>query len=324
MKILAMPADKTGCAYFRMALPLNALKLAGGHTLATGGVYDVRNFDIMVGQRVCRPEVSEEWQRLAAHKSRDYRMVFELDDDLWHIDPLNTMAYEYFHRGKLNRMAENIRVSDLVTVSTEVLADWVYQWNTNVIVLPNMIDGAMLHHQPVRPTAFVAGFGGSASHSVDWKFCGKGISRFLRQNKDAWLMFVGSEFSEYISKDVWPQLVFSQWAETVQSYYRKMKFTVGVAPLAPSLFNQSKSDLRILECSALGIPMVASDYEPYLPWKDAVLFAHNEADWARQLRAMKNDPDMRTELAAKGKAIAATRTINGHWQDWEDAYQSVL
>src|ERR1017187_8624606 len=125
-----MPADKTGCAYFRMALPLNALKLAGGHTLATGGVYDVRNFDIMVGQRVCRPEVSEEWQRLAAHKSRDYRMVFELDDDLWHIDPLNTMAYGYFHRGKLNRMAENIRVSDLVTVSTEVLADWVYQWNT--------------------------------------------------------------------------------------------------------------------------------------------------------------------------------------------------
>ena len=318
-----MPADKTGCGYFRMALPLNAMKLSGGHTLVSGGVHDVRSFDIMVGQRVCRPEVSEEWQRLA-NQARNYRMVFELDDDLWHIDPLNTAAYDYFHRGKLTRMADNIRVADMVTVSTEALADWVYQWNENVVVLPNMIDGAMLHHPPARPADFVVGFGGSASHSIDWKFCGKGITRFLRQNKDAWMMFVGSEFSEYIGKDVWDQLVYSAWAETVQSYYRKMKFTVGVAPLASSLFNQSKSDLRLLECSALGIPMVASDYEPYLPWKDAVLFAHNEQDWARHLRALKNDVAMRDELAAAGKAIAAERTINKHWIDWEAAYKTLL
>jgi hypothetical protein len=46
-------------------------------------------------------------------------------------------------------------------------------------------------------------------------------------------------------------------------YLKQLRFDVGLAPLAPTLFNAFKSDLKLLEYSGAGIPWLASAAFPY-------------------------------------------------------------
>jgi hypothetical protein len=92
--------------------------------------------DVIVGQRVCQPGATVRWQQMA--REGRCALVYEIDDDLLDVDPSNGPAWSFFSRPEIRaNVIRNIVLADLVTVSTEPLADVVSQWNRNVVVLPD-------------------------------------------------------------------------------------------------------------------------------------------------------------------------------------------
>jgi hypothetical protein len=87
---------------------------------------------------VCQPGATVRWQHLA--REGRAKLVLEIDDDLLDVDPSNGPAWSFFSRPEIRaNVIRNIEVADLVTVSTEPLAEVMSKWNRNVTVLPNYV-----------------------------------------------------------------------------------------------------------------------------------------------------------------------------------------
>jgi hypothetical protein len=99
-------------------------------------------------------------------------------------------------------------------------------------------------------------------------------------------------------------------------------FDVGLAPLARTAFNRSKSDLRLLELAALGIPWLATDHGPYSVegeaeggWRVA-----RPGGWREGLTQLSGSAGARDELREQGRAWARLRTVTEILPFWLDAY----
>jgi glycosyltransferase involved in cell wall biosynthesis len=276
--------------------------------------------DVIVGQRVASPDASRLWQALCA-KGRSL-MVSELDDDLWNIHPSNAKAYKVFTPELLGNLQRNIEVSDVVTVTTDALAERVSQWNRNVVVVPNRIPAWLLEHQRPRRDEFTVGWAGSPSHEMDWTDVGSQIGRFLKRNPAVGMHLMGASFKSMLSWDR-SRVRLDRWIDSLPDYYRALDFDVALAPLLPHVFNRSKSNIRLVELAALGIPVVASNSGPY---EDASLhgargfLVNADHEWGSYLRHLVQDDDLRTEMGRNGRRWAAGHTVEGNLDSWLGAW----
>lgn len=324
MKIKGFARQFDGGGYYRMRLPLDELAKHGHETSYEPARSDLaaHDADIVVGQLIGGhnyPAVIHQWWR---QLFRDSKLVYELDDDPFEIECHNPAAAAYGSRVAQDSIAHCIEIAALVTASTEPLAEQMRKINPNVVVLKNRIDEHMLSIERPRRDKLTIGWAGGASHREDIKVCSYGLRKTL-ERFDVEAHFIGPDFTDLIRKPV----RHTPWCATTTDYYRLLDFDIGLAPLAPTVFAQSKSHIKALEYAALGIPVIASDVAPY---RDFVIdgvtgwLVRRDHEWAVRLRELICDEAMRTEMGAKAKALAAEWTIQNGWQEWESAYRSVL
>lgn len=113
----------------------------------------------------------------------------------------------------------------------------------------------------------------------------------------------------------------------MDAYLRSVDFDIGLAPLRPSIFNRSKSALKVLELCGLGIPYVASEAGPYpefAPDGAAGYLVARPHEWATALRMLVEDEGMRAEMAVRARELGRQHVIEDHAVEWERAYQTVL
>jgi glycosyltransferase involved in cell wall biosynthesis len=103
-------------------------------------------------------------------------------------------------------------------------------------------------------------------------------------------------------------------------------FDIALAPAAPTNFFRAKSDLRWLEASALGIPVIA-DPEVYPEVEDGVTGFHAATpdEAGSLLRALVSDPGLRSRVGAAAREhVAATRRIELMAEQWRTALTAVV
>jgi glycosyltransferase involved in cell wall biosynthesis len=285
-------------------------------------VEDVLDADVMVGQRIAAEPVLPEW----VHRRRLTPVVYELDDDIWAIDVANPALSAYLNP-QVGDAAERFIVrSDLVTVSTVPLAEKVSRWNRNVLVIPNRIDRAVLDlpRPERRSDRVVVGWTCSTSHTTDLYSVAAEWRDFFQGRPDVELHIVGVDYRPMLEL---PDVRFTPWRQDLLEYYRGIDFDIGLAPLAPLPFNDSKSAIKALEYAARGIPVVASAVGPYPEFvQDGVtgFLVRDLEEWGKRIGELVDDPAMRAEMGANARRVAEGWTVQDHWQDWERAYASVL
>ncbi len=254
--------------------------------------------------------------------------MFELDDNLWAIDPSSnpmTKAF-YGHPEVRQNLVDNIKAADLVTVSTEPLGDVVRRWNPNVVVLPNTIPNELLEWRHGRYLdRFTLGWQGSPTHDGDWKQCSNPVERWFRTAVKAGnpveFHTIGALPAGF--PGIHPHR-HTEWKDAMREYYRVIDWDVALAPLRPSVFNRSKSDIRVLEAAAMGIPVIASDVVAY---RDSVVheqtgyLVKQPGDWGRFLTELAHEPEMRMAMEQNARVWAATRTTKAAGHLWWEAYQ---
>lgn len=327
--------DGSGCAWYRIILPLTELGKHGHDvTLADASAQDQPKFtsnqvaghDLVVGQRWDSPAGMGGWRRLRAHS----RLVYELDDDVWAVEPVNWAAYSKYSRADVqDAVAHSAQVADLVTVTTEPLAEVMREHNPNVAVLPNCIPGWVcdLPREPcARPSV---GWMGGASHGTDMGVIASSVRRFLdRPQFSGWdARLVGVDYRPTIRHD---RALFTPWTHVVaepEKFYRSLDFDIGLAPLHPTRFARSKSAVKCLEYMARGIPVIATAFDPY---QDFVLhgvtgfLVRYDHEWLKYMSELAADDGLRAEMGAKAREHARQFTIEGNWKLWEDAYRKLV
>lgn len=276
----------SACEYYRLTVPLNHLHNAdlirrkvGGHFQTVPNPINpslTPNLpDVVIGQRVNRPGPAELWRQMdEGVLGKRPRLVYELDDDLFNVPAGNPVHGHFAKRETREIILECMSRADVITTSTDQLADVVWKELTNsgrrippvLAIIPNALPHIAYRHtnKPIRHDKTVIGWAGSSTHEEDFYELGDYLARFLRRNPSVEFRVICQRLFESIKNVPPEQLTHLPWVRPMEAYYAALdSFDVGIIPLRPSVFNRSKSDLKFLEYAARRIPVIASDCGPY-------------------------------------------------------------
>lgn len=337
LRVLYLLGDQFGCGWYRCLMPGIYLRnLHGVDTRAATSLSDsvkefARDAEILVFQRQLADPVLE---FLYAQKAMGKKIVYELDDDFWHL-PVKNPAYRYYQAEGLARVNRFIRAADLVTVSTAPLKRVIDGMHDNVVVManavdPDLIDTIVASHRPEPPRhqeTVRIGWSGSCFHEGDLD-CAIDALIAIAQRPDVRLVFFGW-VPERIKREVSPDRLETHPFVPTNNYYHALaalRLDIGLAPLFDNRFNAAKSNLKYLEYSMFNVPTVASPVYPYTATitdgENGVLVKKNRhQEWLKQLTRLVEDRVERERLARNAYAtVKAQFHLKTHVRNWLEVY----
>jgi glycosyltransferase involved in cell wall biosynthesis len=325
-------AAPTPCAWYRVVLPFGELRQHGWDArYATASRLpppESEAADVFVLQGGDHPDAAAALTRRRSFQ----RTVYETDDDYFHIPPQLPEAYaKYSQPGVRAAVAANMRACDMVTVTTETLAEVIRRetGHPDVVAVPNCVPDGVLTMTPFRrPRRTVIGWAGSGNRDQDFAVARDAVRTVLENTPRAEMHFMGTDYRHLLprglpARHTHPVAVSLDW----RAWFGGYDFDVALAPLADIPFNRSRSPVKAVESFALGIPVLATDLDPY---RGVVIDGVNgylcrtRQDWARRLRELVHDREARQELGAKARETARAHVISTGWRNWDAAYRSLL
>jgi len=242
-------------------------------------------------------------------------------------------------------LKEFAAIADLVTVSTEFLAEEYRLFNKNVVVLPNQID-PIDWRKPKRNQGDKVRIGlvGSVASNQDYKQIIK-LLDVIKGRDDVQLVLFAlpmkSEATKWAVEMFQPEYKFwadykPEWHHLVQipDYMTKLnslELDIMLIPRANNYFNRAKSNIKFLEASMCEIPVIAQGFSDGLsPYQadpeDAkhMIICHNDEDWLRETLALIEDKSKRIEMGKKAHEYVLTKyNIQQNAHRWHDAYKTI-
>lgn len=329
-----------GVGHYRCSIPYLALKDAGHSCDILDNKARLRacaawfaDYDFVILQKINDPG----WYDLISVIPGDRRpfTVWECDDLVTGLTPDNPSYKDYHpHEEGFRQCAQ---LADGIIVSTCRLAEHFDKLNANCAVVPNYLDIPGFREWAIPETRtdrrLYIGWLGGVHHFGDWKPIGNVIRWACYASKDVAFAYCGNK---QLGRH-WKQKMGvpdGQWVELPTGEFdgyqtRISQFDIGVAPLERTEFNSCKSDLRLLEYGAWGVPYVASNVAPYSSFHLATggmggYIARNEDEWNLALKRLIDSRPERIERGndlreyvrtARGKEACAVR--------WSDALEGL-
>lgn len=300
MNILGIiPADPTSdpISYYRVISPFKHLAKLGHQTriLTDREVSEsaLDGVDVVVTCRVQPTTVDgvRLWRELIhAHGAT---WVLDLDDDDLHV-PRSNPAY-VVTRQKEPATLESLRLADLVTVTTDALADAYRPYNTNVAVLPNCVDSEDWDFDPKAHRTIphlTVGVAGGSSHVDDWRILESPWRALARQFPDLHFVAIGYLPSYMMAWGLGQRLHFIPWNDLPHYRRNLSNIDIGCCPLQDTPFNRGKSPIKAIEYAMLEIPYVASPTVYGQPCIGGAL-ASSESEWAERLGRYVSEKSLR-------------------------------
>ncbi len=238
---------------------------------------------------------------------KDYRefsgakLIYELDDYLPNL-PVASVHKSDFPRDTLKRMRAGMNLCDRVVVSTDALKDALSGLHPDIRVLPNYLPPAMWQgigqrrelNPHRRPRV---GWAGGAGHAGDLRLI-VDVVKALADRVD-WVFFgmLPEEVRTYVA-EFHPGIPLASYPEKLAS----LDLDLAVAPLDGGLFNECKSNLRLLEYGICGYPVIASDGVAYRCGFPVTLVKNRFKDW---VAAIEEKIAEREALWNEGLALQA-------------------
>jgi glycosyltransferase involved in cell wall biosynthesis len=321
-EIFYVVADMWACGWYRCNTPGVELNKRGHHVMLHGefDLEAIPFLDVIIFQRQCQDTAIEAIDRANQFGATT---VYELDDDLWNIDPTNP-AYEFWNQpGMLQSLVECVRKVKVVTTTTPRLAQVLSRFNKNVYVLPNMLPQEYWQVEQVdqkRKDTLVIGWAGSQHHWIDLKILEGIIEQILDEYPFVEFHIAGAKEMPFKPHDRLIKIEpvgLEDYAEILSG------FNIALAPLTDSHFNKCKSDLKFVEYGMVGSAVVASKVEAYtntIIHGENGFLARNAKDWLKYIKRLVEDEKLRSTVSANAKKYAETRTIEKNIGLWEKAY----
>ena len=202
-----------------------------------------------------------------------------------------------------------------VTAGNAGLADHARRFNSNVAVLPSVVDTVQFRTAAPRPAErsggpFTVGWIGSPSTAPYLELLVEPLQQLARE-RYVRLLVVGGPAPAIAGVEVIEQ----PW-NLEQEVSLIQQFDVGVMPLPDTAWTRGKCAYKLIQCMASGIPVLASPVGANL---DVVplecgLLAKNPDEWLAAFRRLAADPELRQQMGEASR----------HWVERRYSLSSAL
>lgn len=331
IRVLGMPI-KGGSGDYRVIQPFNALSEAGMQQCEHYRLGDSEKRSLSITEvarlkpdTVVVQAAIDDLQIKLIEEISEYmpnvHRVCTLDDLVTDV-PEKSSVYKNsmrFFRDSKSRMRRLLSQCDRLIVTTQSLADAYAELIDDIQVVPNRLSRKLwvghesLRRQGEKPRV---GWVGAQQHQGDLELVFD-VVKALADDVD-WV-FMGmcpDEIKPYVKEYV--------GFVPIEEYPKKMaslNLDLAIAPLEVHAFNESKSNLRLLEYGAMGWPVVCTDIYSYRTNDAPVVRVPNETQaWIDAIRKVLADP---VALAAAGDALKQWvldhYILEDHLVEWECA-----
>jgi glycosyltransferase involved in cell wall biosynthesis len=328
----------TPCAYIRLLQPFDHPAAAGGLDVVLADAAEARRYraDVIVTQRHA-VESLDAAEALHRHcREHEIALLYDLDDDLLDIPPEHPDTNRL--RPQAGVVERLLRAASAVWVSTPRLRDRITRRGSKAVVVPNALDERLwTDPPPIRPTRHGPVrvlFMGTATHDVDFALVMPALTRLHqtfadRISFDLIGVTVRHDLPEWAHSVSRPAIANLSYPAFVNWMSQLPAWDIGIAPLAETPFNDSKSAIKAMDYAALGLAIVTSDVAAYrdalADGVDGLLVSNTETDWLDALSRLVRDPALRVGLARGARAAFAERwTLAAQAAHRQDAWRDVV
>lgn len=302
------PFGPQSSATIRLIAPLTDESITGrAHVTLGRATEDVPPCDVCIVQRAALPSLEAVDALIGRLGALGAALVVDVDDAFVAMDDHPEAA---LYR-PLNAVIERaIAASAETWFSTPELARLYGHVAHRHAIMPNMLDPRIWRDwRHARPEPFARNavrmlYMGTNTHGPDFALIRPALDRLAAERPGQFeLTLIG--VSPDIENATWlyrqsPPAEMIPYARFVRWLRAQGPYDVGLAPLADTVFNRAKSDIKLLDYSALGVLPVVQDCPAYRidPGADAI--ALHATDWFETLRGILDDRD-----AARARAAGA-------------------
>ena len=320
MKILFVANSVEGTLKYRVKLPCKALgadyadmtNSMSMQAMVNGNVVEMRSYDIIVWQFAYNQEQLTLIRKL---QRANVKIVIDIDDDYINSNKYYPINYE---DGRMSRLIEAIGMADLITTTTPALKETYIKYNSNVIILPNMISLSEFnvkhndysgtvgwYSSGIRYNEFVDIVGGWIPEQAKLYLAGSYIFNNFKHNNKLTVtdIFLPEDMAKILSN-----------------------IDIGIIPLSLCKFNDGKSDLKGLELGCMSIPFIASPTEPYralISHGSNGFLIHKRKQWTEYINLLLNDNNLRITMGNNARKVSELRSIENNIYKWRECYDNI-
>lgn len=304
--VLAHPADRYGCGHYRVIQPFKALKQAGciEGLLADGlpSVIELQRYapDTIILQRQIGDERLDAMRRMQRFSSAF--KVYELDDYLPNL-PMKSAYRQAMPKDVLKSLRRGLGYVDRLVVSTSALAEALAGLHEDIRVVGNRLP--VPWWAEVRPGQRGVsrkprvGWAGGAGHTGDLEMIADVVRELAGEVEWVFMGMCPESLRLYVH-EFHPGVAIEQYPAALAG----LNLDLALAPVEQNLFNECKSNLRLLEYGACGVPVICSDVRCYREDALPVTRVKNRfRDWVEAVRMHLADLDASARLGDELRSV---------------------
>jgi glycosyltransferase involved in cell wall biosynthesis len=329
MRITSLVPERTIESIYRSVIPMQALAHRG-HSVHIEERDEIRDpaalldYDAIHIMRISHPLMVLLARRL---QQRGVAVVWDNDDqrvalleEATRVPGQEGLAAQRF----FSSMRSMARVADAVTTPSEALAGLhAADSRREVQILPNLLPPTFRRPERMMPhEGFHLGWLAMPNHQESFEALEirETLEHLLARHAHLHITGVGLDLG-LRSRRYFPVvgLPYGTVAERIAN------FDLALAPLADTAVNQARSDVKLKEYAAAGVPWLASPVGPYASLGEQEggrLVA--DGDWFAAIEGLMNDVDRRRVLSQRGMRWAAGETIETRIDVWERTFQDAI
>jgi hypothetical protein len=284
-------ADQLGCCTWRITWPEYVINMTGmgSSTTLYKMIFDKNWYRDLKVVKVQRQASDQQLEFLKFLKSiqpeMGFKLVYESDDVVFREEiPDYNVGKVGFDDPKIRQNCiDMMNMCDEVTVTCQYMRDLYREklGKKEVTVIPNFLPYFWMGYQynykknidnfeknKKKPRIVYAGSGShfDVKNVVNQKDDFSHVNQFVIKNIDKYqFVFIGSyplTLAPYVQSG---KIEFHPWKSLLEfpNFLDSLNAQLFLAPLIDSNFNRSKSDIKYIEASALGVPCMVQDMETY-------------------------------------------------------------
>jgi glycosyltransferase involved in cell wall biosynthesis len=329
LRVVCLLEEWTMNAFYRSVGPLRALASMGHEVrevrLEDRGSWDelLRWGDLLHIHRSCSTRTISLVRRA---KELGLPVVWDDDDDLTKV-PKGTPAYRdaggINGQRRLNARARLFELVDLVTTPSPTLGRSYLQGGAHdVCVIENyVIDDFVLTGEP-RDGTWI-GWVANMEHRLDLSHIPvtAALQRLLDAHADVHVMTIGVRLP--LSH---PRYEHVPGMQPLDLLRQVSTWDVGIAPISTQVaINHSRSNVKLKEYAAVGVPWLASPIGPYVEMgEDEGGRLVPDDRWYEELDAMVSHPQERERLAEQATRWGEDQLLSRNVDLWEGEFEALI
>lgn len=348
MKILLVTGSNImGGEYHRLIIPHAKMHLEGVEVSQIPSIdhyseSELQKFDIIIASRAIS-RIKNDLYLWDIVKRLNIPVIIDTDDH-YKLNHSHIIKRDWLAHERAKSLIYNFKNADSIITTNNYLKTQLKDFNKEIEVFPNVIDFEQSQFIPNHQVSSFKtdlvhiGWSGSVTHLEDLRLIEPELLSLNKSKEKDYKLMLAGYYEGDATWDKYEKIFTSNYilgdenygrinAANVYSYAQAYNlFDIGIIPLRDNEFNRAKSDLKLLEMGAFGLPCIVSDIEVYKEiGKHGVncLFS-GKKDWYKSIRKLIENPSLRKELGENLRNDVLTLRNEKTWRKKRLEYYQFL